>query len=183
MVKSSWALAIIFFMVGFMLSWLITSASLVSGITGSVIGYNGIHDQLSPSNRVFENQIQVFDDKVVIDVSGAQWARFTDTNSMDPTLDIGANALQLIPQSPSEIKVGDIISFTNSDNEKIIHRVIYKGVDEKGTYFITKGDNNVVSDRDSEPTKILQLYLKSMKKNFDNEEQIRTFIVENFLNR
>jgi Ser/Thr protein kinase RdoA (MazF antagonist) len=44
-------------------------------------------------------------------------------------------------------------------------------------------DNNVVSDRDSEPTKILQLYLKSMKKNFDNEEQIRTFMVENFLNR
>ena len=44
-------------------------------------------------------------------------------------------------------------------------------------------DNNVVSDRDSEPTKILQLYLKSMKKNFDNEAQIRTFMVENFLDK
>ena len=44
-------------------------------------------------------------------------------------------------------------------------------------------DNNVVSDRDSEPTKILQLYLKAMKKNFDNDEQIRTFMVDNGLNR
>ena len=42
-------------------------------------------------------------------------------------------------------------------------------------------DNNVVSDRDSEPTKILQLYLKAMKKNFDNDEQIKTFIVDNSL--
>jgi hypothetical protein len=44
-------------------------------------------------------------------------------------------------------------------------------------------DNNVVSDRDSEPRKILQLYLKAMKKNFDNDEQIRTFMVDNGLNR
>jgi len=43
-------------------------------------------------------------------------------------------------------------------------------------------DNNVVSNRDSEPTKLLQLYLKAMKKNFDNEEQIKTFMVNNGLN-
>jgi len=40
-------------------------------------------------------------------------------------------------------------------------------------------DNNIVSDRDNEPTKLLQLYLKAMKRNFDSEEQIRTFIVKN----
>ena len=44
-------------------------------------------------------------------------------------------------------------------------------------------DNNIVPDRDSEPTKLLQLYLKSMKRNFDNEEQIRTFMVKNFLDK
>jgi hypothetical protein len=44
-------------------------------------------------------------------------------------------------------------------------------------------DNNIVPDRDSEPTKLLQLYLKSMKRNFDNEEQIKTFIVENLLDK
>ena len=44
-------------------------------------------------------------------------------------------------------------------------------------------DNNVVSDRDSEPTKLLQLYLKSMKRNFDNEEQIKTFMVKNLTDK
>jgi Ser/Thr protein kinase RdoA (MazF antagonist) len=44
-------------------------------------------------------------------------------------------------------------------------------------------DNNVVSDRDSEPTKLLQLYLKSMKRNFDNEEQIKTFMVKNLMDK
>jgi len=44
-------------------------------------------------------------------------------------------------------------------------------------------DNEIASDRDCEPTKLLQLYLKSMKKNFDNEEQIKIFIVDNFLDK
>jgi len=44
-------------------------------------------------------------------------------------------------------------------------------------------DNEISSDKDCEPTKLLQLYLKSMKKNFDNEEQIKTFIVDNFLDK
>jgi len=39
-------------------------------------------------------------------------------------------------------------------------------------------DNNIVKDRDNEPSKFLQLYLKAMKRNFDNEEQIRTFMVK-----
>jgi len=44
-------------------------------------------------------------------------------------------------------------------------------------------DNNIVSDRDNEPTKLLQLYLRAMKKNHDNEEQIKTFMANNFLNK
>ena len=44
-------------------------------------------------------------------------------------------------------------------------------------------DNNIISDRDNEPTKLLQLYLKSMKKNFDTEKQIKTFMVKNLLDK
>ena len=40
-------------------------------------------------------------------------------------------------------------------------------------------DNNIVSDRDNEPAKLLQLYLKAMKKNYDNEEQIKIFMINN----
>jgi hypothetical protein len=42
-------------------------------------------------------------------------------------------------------------------------------------------DNNIVSDRDNEPTKLLQLYLKAMKKNYDNEEQIKIFMRDKLL--
>jgi len=44
-------------------------------------------------------------------------------------------------------------------------------------------DNNILSDRDCEPTKLLQLYLKSMKKNFDSNQQIKTFMAKNLLDK
>jgi len=44
-------------------------------------------------------------------------------------------------------------------------------------------DNNITSDRDNDPTKLLQLYLKAMKKNFENEEQIKTFMRDNLLTK
>jgi signal peptidase I len=87
----------------------------------------------------------VYEDRIIIDVEGAEWATFKDTNSMDPFLDKGANALQMVPLSPEEIQVGDIVSYTLG-SERIIHRVVYIGEDEKGIYYIVKGDNNPTSD-------------------------------------
>ena len=92
-----------------------------------------------------QDQIKVYDDKIIIDVQGAQWANFADTNSMDPFLDEGSNALQLVPTSAEDIHVGDIVSYKKGDS-RIIHRVIYIGEDEDGTYFVLKGDNNPTSD-------------------------------------
>lgn len=139
MFKSRWSLVIFVFLIGFIVSWVLNSAILVSG---SIVS----QDQLSPRDRITESQIQIFDDRVVLNVAGARWARFTDTNSMDPSLDIGANALQLIPQEPNDVSVGDIVSYMSEDNQRIIHRVVYKGADKEGIYFIVKGDNNRVSD-------------------------------------
>jgi hypothetical protein len=52
-----------------------------------------------------------------------------------------------VPHSADEIKVGDIVSYQSDLAEgTIIHRVIYKGQDEQGTYFIMKGDNLPTSD-------------------------------------
>lgn len=139
MFKSRWSLVIFVFLLGFIVSWILNSAILVSGSNIS-------KDQLSPRNRVSESQIKVYGDRVILNVEGATWANFTDTNSMDPSIDVGANALQLIPKKADDIGVGDIISYTNSKGQRIIHRVVYKGTDEKGIYFIVKGDNNRVSD-------------------------------------
>jgi signal peptidase I len=96
----------------------------------------------SPYNWVSEDKIHVYDDKVIIDLKGAEWAAFTDTNSMDPILDHEANAIEIIPKRKKDIHVGDIISYKlDFLNYTIIHRVIKISYDKEGWYAITKGDN------------------------------------------
>ena len=53
--------------------------------------------------------------------------------------------IRIKPISVDDIKVGDIISYRSFEN-LIVHRVTAKGVDSKGIYFITKGDNSKFSD-------------------------------------
>lgn len=108
-------------------------------------------ERLSPSDWIKEEQIKVYPDKIILDVQDAVWAKFVDTNSMDPFLDSDTNAIEMKPNSPDQIQPGDIIAYTTDDFEgTIIHRVVKKGVDGKGTYYIAKGDNNV----DADPKKI-----------------------------
>lgn len=101
----------------------------------------------SPSDWITQEQIQLYDDRVVIMLDDPQWAIFTDTNSMDPLLDEGAHGIQMVPQSPAQLEVGDIISFTTPYADGIIvHRIIELGEDEKGWYALTKGDNSPLID-------------------------------------
>jgi len=104
-------------------------------------------ERASPGDRISEQQIQVFKDKILLDIKNAQWSTFTDTNSMDPVLDKGANALQVVPGSASEIQVGDIISYENDlIGGTVIHRVIETDSDEQGWFALVKGDNNPHKD-------------------------------------
>ena len=100
----------------------------------------------SPSDWIKENQIQVQKDKVIINIENAKWAKFTDTDSMLPFLDENSNAIEVIPRNENDIKIGDIVSYRAFTNDIVIHRVIEKGVDEQGVYFILKGDNNPYPD-------------------------------------
>lgn len=102
-------------------------------------------DVSSPSDRLQENQISVYNDRVIIHQKDVKWARFTDTNSMDPIIDADSHALEIVPQTPSEIEVGDIIAYRFADRV-IIHRVVETGEDLQGWYAIAKGDNNPNSD-------------------------------------
>ena len=103
---------------------------------------NAVTDRLSPSNWIKESQIKVYGNKVVIEIEGAEWAKFTDTNSMDPVLDKDTNAIEIIPKNYRMIKPGDIVSYEISEVEgTIIHRVVKTDFDEEGWYAITKGDN------------------------------------------
>lgn len=99
------------------------------------------NEKLSPSDWIKEDQIKVYHNSVKLKIKNATWVKFTDTNSMDPLLDETANALEIVPTNPIQIKPGDIISYKIND-KIIIHRVINIGTDDKGYYYIVKGDNN-----------------------------------------
>jgi hypothetical protein len=106
------------------------------------LAINKTTEKDSPSNWIKESQIKVYNNKVIIEIEGAEWAKFTDTNSMDPVLDETSNAIEIVPTSHEQINKGDIISYKVEEIEgTIIHRVIETGFDENGWFAITKGDN------------------------------------------
>ncbi len=109
--------------------------------------------RLTPKDRVKEEQIKVYKDKIVLKIKNAEWSKFGNTNSMIPFLDENSNAIQIKPKTEKELKEGDIISYSytiidekRTRKEIIIHRIIKIGYDEKGWYAITKGDNNKKED-------------------------------------
>jgi len=99
----------------------------------------------TPGDWIKESQIHVYDNAVVIDVENVGISRYAPTGSMKPVLNENSNGIRIVPENPSQIDAGDIITF-EQNNELIIHRVIEKGNDEEGVYFVTKGDNNNVTD-------------------------------------
>jgi len=102
-------------------------------------------ERISPYNWINENQIHVLNDKIIIDIPNPEWAAFTNTNSMDPVIDEAANAIEIVPDSPDDVHLGDIVSYRKG-GDTIIHRVIGKGEDSEGVFFIMKGDNNPSKD-------------------------------------
>jgi len=106
------------------------------------------NDELpSPYDWITERNIHVDKDRVIITIDNAQWSKFTDTNSMDPVIDAGANAIQIIPESADQIHVGDIVSYNSKYTDgTTIHRVVEIGYDKEGWYCIMKGDNNSRND-------------------------------------
>ncbi|PIZ50990.1 hypothetical protein COY27_05025 [Candidatus Woesearchaeota archaeon CG_4_10_14_0_2_um_filter_33_13] len=99
----------------------------------------------SPSDWVKNDQIKVYKDKVILEVKKATWASFTDTNSMDPLFDKDSNALEIVPEKEEDVNVGDIVAYQTAYGV-IVHRVVEKGEDEDGVYFLVKGDNNQIKD-------------------------------------
>ena len=110
-------------------------------ITGLVTQGNSF----SSSNFINTEDIVVYEDRIVIKVSNVSISNYGNSGSMLPIINKDANGIKIKPESPEQINVGDIISFED-DNRTIVHRVVEKGIDEKGNYFITKGDNNQVRD-------------------------------------
>jgi hypothetical protein len=96
----------------------------------------------SPNDWITDSDIKVYQDKVIINVENTRYVGIANTNSMDPFIDENTNVLEILPENLNDIQVGDIISFEIETGDVYIHRVVNKGYDEQGLYFITKGDNN-----------------------------------------
>jgi signal peptidase I len=103
--------------------------------------------QNSPSDWMKEQDISVYNNRVILNIQNPQWAKFTDTHSMEPVLSSNANAIEIVPQSEDQLKVGDIVSYKSDYADGyVIHRIVSIGKDDQGTYFVLKGDNNPTSD-------------------------------------
>jgi len=89
-------------------------------------------------------------------ISDATVSSYVGSGSMLPLFDEGANGIRVVPSDESEIGVGDIVSFRipqldslrhqTGQGKLIVHRVVEKGVDDEGVYFVTRGDGNLVVD-------------------------------------
>ena len=98
-----------------------------------------------PFDYIKENQIEIYSDKIILNIENTSLSKYAATGSMVPVLNEDSNGIRIVPKSEEEIHIGDIITF-EKDSILIVHRVIEKNNDEKGIYFITKGDNNELND-------------------------------------
>jgi len=105
-----------------------------------------IENKPSPSDWVHDNQIQVTNNKIIINIPNAKLVSYSNTKSMDPTIDQGANGIEIQPSSTEQIHVGDIVAFKQG-NEIISHRVVEIGNDEYGWFCKVKGDNSPLTDK------------------------------------
>jgi tetrahydromethanopterin S-methyltransferase subunit A len=136
---------IVSLILGFLLGILFTSQLIDSSSNLEIPFTENSKDLMSPSDRIKQSQIHVYDKRVVIDID-AQWAKIANTKSMDPILDEGTFVLQIIPENENDINLGDIITYISPEGLRIIHRVIDINFDDEGKYFILKGDNNKEPD-------------------------------------
>jgi hypothetical protein len=99
----------------------------------------------APSDFIGEDKIFAYPDRLVIEIENYSLSRYASSESMIPLFDDGANGVGIKPNSEDELRVGDVITFRQGD-DLIVHRIIEKGIDNEGYFFITKGDNNNLPD-------------------------------------
>ena len=97
---------------------------------------------LIPSTHLSISDVTVNSAGATIKIDNAKWVTVAGTKSMEPVLMQGAQAIERVPSTASELKVGDIITYDSSvKNLPIIHRIVEIGSDQFGWFARTKGDN------------------------------------------
>ncbi len=142
MEKSRILLGVFVLIAVFMLGFLFARADF--GILGRVIDSDAANESNLPADYLKEEDFLVYSNKVILQVENAKITNY-ESESMLPFLGKGANGIVVEVESAEDVNVGDVITFRRGDT-LVVHRVIEKGVDEEGIYFITKGDNVDIVD-------------------------------------
>ncbi len=79
-------------------------------------------------------------------ISGQSYIAVVSGISMEPILSTGDLVIILPVKDPAEIHVMDVVVYRGTSGVYVIHRVINIVKIGNNTYFITKGDNNLVPD-------------------------------------
>jgi hypothetical protein len=133
------------FLLGFVACAFLVFAVNMVDYRGSIVTGFSIFDAAAPLDRVSSEDIIVFDDSVLIRVENATLSSYSPGESMLPLIDVGANGIRIVPKNSDDVDVGDIVSFRKGET-LVVHRVIEKGFDNEGLYFITQGDSASFSD-------------------------------------
>jgi len=133
------SLLVIFFIFG----WFLNSVSQIE--IHKEKPFFSSEERFSPQDRIKEENLELFWDKLIINFPNIQLAHYSDTNSMDPLIDEFATGIEIIPESQNDIHIGDVIAY-QLNNDLIVHRIIEIDYDELGWYAILKGDNSKESD-------------------------------------
>jgi signal peptidase I len=99
----------------------------------------------SPSDVISDDNITANTSSVTFFVDNPLLVKYSDSGSMLPFIDKDSTGVFVKPDSEDKINAGDVITF-RKDGKIIVHRIVEKGQDDNGVYFITKGDNNNIED-------------------------------------
>jgi len=105
-----------------------------------------LNEKSHPLDRIRENQIKLFPDKIVIYINNSNLVSYSDTHSMNPTIDYTTKGIEIVPTNPEQIQVGDIIAFRDG-SDVISHRVVSIDYDEQGWFCKVKGDNDPIKEK------------------------------------
>ena len=113
----------IFYILGF-LSCIVVVLALIYGANESFPTGRVVKDvKISPSDRIGEEDIILYEDKIVILVKNASISNYASSGSMIPRLDKGSNGIRIVPRIESEIRVGAIVRLMKVE-ELIVHRFV-----------------------------------------------------------
>jgi len=99
-----------------------------------------------PSSTLNSNDIEIHPEKIIINIPGASISRYAATGSMLPVLNEASKGIKIPVTDPEQLHIGDIVTYENTKGDLIIHRIVSIGLDENGTFYLTKGDNNLAID-------------------------------------